>query len=393
MSGHPIRRRALLAGAAMLALAAGPLAGTPAAAEPVGTVLSVPGAAAVPGSYVVVLKPGAAVDTAAALSARHGGEVRSVWRHALRGYALRADAATAAKVAGDPRVAFVQQDVEVRATAVQTPVPSWGLDRIDQRRLPLNNEYHYDTTASTVTAFVIDTGIRTTHTDFGTRASWGTNTTGDGINTDCNGHGTHVAGTIGGTAYGVAKRVRLVAVKVLGCAGSGTTAGVIAGVDWVTANSPGPSVANMSLGGGAQPALDAAVSGSIASGVPYAVGAGGSASNACNFSPARVPTALTVGSVDRTDTRSSSSNYGTCLDLFAPGVGITSAWNTSNTATAVLTGTSMASPHVAGVAALKLAVDPTLTSAQVHAAVIASATPNVVINPGLGSPNRLLYSR
>ena len=226
--------------------------------------LSVPGATAVPDSYVVVLKPGADAGTAAAVSARHGGEVRTVYRHALQGYALRADAGTAAKIAADPRVAFVQQDVVVRASAEQTPVPSWGIDRIDQRRLPLNNTYRYATGAGSVTAFVIDTGIRVTHTDFGTRASWGTNTTGDGNNTDCNGHGTHVASTIGGAAHGVAKRVRLVAVKVLGCSGSGSTAGVVAGVDWVTANSPGPSVANMSLGGGAQPALDAAVAGSIA---------------------------------------------------------------------------------------------------------------------------------
>jgi subtilisin family serine protease len=386
--------RSVFATMAVVATASVSLAATANAGTPTGTVLTVDGATAVPNSYVVVLKPGAAATTTAVgtLTARHGGRAGMVWRHALQGFELTADARTAEKIAGDPSVDFVQQNVEVRALATQAPTPSWGLDRVDQRNLPLNNMYTYDTTASNITAYIIDTGIRTTHQDFGGRATWGTNTTGDGNNTDCNGHGTHVAGTVGGAAYGVAKGVRLVAVKVLNCGGSGTTAGVVAGVDWVTANSPGPSVANMSLGGGAQPALDTAVANSIASGVSYAIASGNSNADACNFSPARVATALTVNASDSNDARATFSNWGTCTDLFAPGVGITSAWSTGDTATNTISGTSMAAPHVAGVAALYLSVNTGATPAQVHAAVVNNNTPNVISNPGTGSPNRLLYS-
>jgi subtilisin family serine protease len=381
---------------AVLATASVSLAGTAHAGSPDGAVLSVPGATTVSDSYVVVLRPTRSGTTAGAvrsLTAEHGGTAKTVWRHALQGFELDADAATAAKIAGDPRVEFVQENVEVRALGSQTPVPSWGLDRLDQRDLPLNNTYVYPNTASNVTAYIIDTGIRTTHQDFGGRASWGTNTTGDGNNSDCHGHGTHVAGTVGGSAYGVAKGVSLVAVKVLNCAGSGTTAGVVAGVDWVTANSPGPSVANMSLGGGAQPALDTAVANSIASGVTYAIASGNSSgADACNFSPARVATALTVNASDISDNRASFSNIGTCTDLFGPGVNITSAWSTTDTATNTISGTSMATPHVAGGAALYLSTNTGATPAQVHAAIVNTATPNKVINPGAGSPNRLLFT-
>ncbi|MFD0200338.1 MULTISPECIES: S8 family peptidase [Saccharothrix] len=361
---------------------------TAAAAPATGDVLTVAGAEAVPNSYVVVLNDGVA---ATSVVDAHGGRIDDVWRHALNGFAVTATPEQAAKIAGDPRVAFVQQDVEVTATATQSPTPSWGLDRVDQRNLPLDNSYTYPNTAGNVTAYIIDTGIRTTHQDFGGRAVWGTNTSGDGNNSDCNGHGTHVAGTVGGAAHGVAKGVRLVAVKVLNCAGSGTTAGVIAGVDWVTANRTGPAVANMSLGGGAQAALDTAVANSIASGITYAVASGNSNADACGFSPARVPTALTVNASDRNDARATFSNWGACTDLYAPGVGITSAWSTGDTATNTISGTSMAAPHVAGVAALHLSANPGATPAQVDAAITNSATPNVIQNPGTGSPNRLLH--
>ncbi|GAA1293395.1 S8 family peptidase [Saccharothrix xinjiangensis] len=361
---------------------------TPTASAATGEVVTVAGATAVPDSYVVVLDQGVA---AASVVDAHGGLIRDVWSHALNGFAVTATPQQAAKIAGDPRVAFVQQDVEVTATATQSPTPSWGLDRVDQRNLPLDNSYTYPGTASNVTAYIIDTGIRTTHSDFGGRAVWGANTSGDGNDSDCNGHGTHVAGTVGGAAHGVAKGVRLVAVKVLNCAGSGTTAGVIAGVDWVTANRSGPSVANMSLGGGAQAALDAAVANSIAAGITYAVASGNSNADACGFSPARVPTALTVNASDRNDARASFSNWGTCTDLYAPGVGITSAWSTGDTATNTISGTSMAAPHVAGAAALHLSANPGATPAQVGAALVTAATPNVVQNPGAGSPNRLLH--
>ncbi|MGX7825893.1 S8 family peptidase [Actinokineospora sp. 24-640] len=363
-----------------------------AAAEPaLGGVITVAGAKPVPNSYVVVLEKGVdALSASASVVDAHGGDVRDVWHNAVRGFAVTATPRQAARIAADPRVALVQQDVEVSVTGTQSPTPSWGLDRIDQRNLPLNNSYTYPDTASNVTAYIIDTGIRTTHTDFTQRAVWGANTTGDGVDADCHGHGTHVAGTVGGAGHGVAKAVRLVAVKVLNCAGSGTTAGVIAGVEWVTGTSARPAVANMSLGGGAQPALDTAVAGSIASGITYAIASGNSNADACGFSPARVPTALTVNASDSADNRASFSNWGSCTDLFAPGVGITSAWATSDTATNTISGTSMAAPHVAGAAALHLSANPGATPAQVGEAILGAATPDVVRNVG-GSPNRLLY--
>jgi len=351
------------------------------------------------GSYLVVLKDTATVrsqsvsDVARELAARHGGKVSTLYRSALRGFAVKMSEPAARRLAADPAVRWVETDGKVSIVGTQSPTPSWGLDRIDQRDLPLNNSYTYPTTASGVTSYIIDTGIRTTHTDFGGRATWGTNTTGDGNNTDCNGHGTHVAGTVGGTAYGVAKGVSLVAVKVLSCGGSGTWEGVTAGIDWVTANhTTGLATANMSLGGtGSNATLEAAVANSIADGVTYAIAAGNSNSDACNFTPARVPQAITLGATDSADNRASFSNFGTCLDLFAPGVSIVSAYNTSDTATASLSGTSMASPHAAGVASLILALNPTFTAQQVRDSMVASATPNKVINPGAGSPNLLLF--
>jgi subtilisin family serine protease len=274
----------------------------------------------------------------------------------------------------------------------QSPA-TWGIDRIDQRNRPLSNSYTYNTTASNVNAYVIDTGIRSTHTQFGGRVSGGATFINDGRGTsDCNGHGTHVSGTIGGSTYGVAKAVRLHPVRVLDCNGSGTNSGVIAGVNWVASNRVLPAVANMSLGGGASSALDTAVNNSINRGVVYAIAAGNSNANACNFSPARVAAAITVGSTTSSDARSSFSNFGTCVDIFAPGSSITSAWATSDTATNTISGTSMATPHVAGVAALYLATHTTASPATVRNALVNNATANVISNVGSGSPNRLLFS-
>ncbi|WFE50949.1 S8 family serine peptidase [Micromonospora sp. WMMD1155] len=388
-------RRSVLIGVATATVLA---VGTPAlAAEPVGVVRAAGGATAVPDSYIVVLKDSAVArdkvgDAAKRLSGRHGGTVARTYGAALRGFEVKVSASAAARIAADPAVAYVEQNHTVSIFGTQTNPPSWGLDRIDQRNLPLDSSYTYPNTASNVHAYIIDTGIRFSHNDFGGRATSGYDAVDGGSADDCNGHGTHVAGTVGGAAYGVAKGVQLVGVRVLNCSGSGTNAGVIAGVDWVTANAIKPAVANMSLGGGANSSLDNAVRNSIASGVTYGLAAGNDyGANACNTSPARTTEGITVGSTTSTDARSSFSNIGTCLDLFAPGSSITSAWYTSNTATNTISGTSMATPHVVGAAALVASANPSWTPAQVRNQLVSNATPNVVSNPGSGSPNLLLY--
>ncbi|MBP2324077.1 hypothetical protein JOF56_004462 [Kibdelosporangium banguiense] len=344
---------------------------------------------AVPDSYIVVLKDHT-VSTADSLTSKYGGTVTSTWRHALNGFAARMSAKQAAQLASNPNVSFVQENGRVDIQDSQPNPPSWGLDRVDQRQQARDGRYTFETLASNVRAYVIDTGIRTSHTTFGGRASWGVNTI-DGNNTDCNGHGTHVAGTIGGSQYGVAKGVSLVAVKVLNCSGGGTWESVISGVNWVTANAVKPAVANMSLGGGANAAVDQAVANSINSGITYAIASANANANACNYSPARVPAAITVNASDVNDRRATFSNWGGCTDIFAPGVDIVSSWSTSDTATAEIDGTSMASPHVAGAAALWLADHPYDTPPLVTAALLTNATPNVITDPA-GSPNLLLYA-
>ena len=339
-----------------------------------GVALAVAGGAqarVVPGQYIVVLKSdtrSAVVANAHARSA--GARILAVYGAALKGYAARLTPAQLAAVRADPRVAFVEADRTVSLSTTQTNA-TWGLDRIDQRSRPLSTTYTYFNTGAGVRAYIIDTGIRFSHSQFGGRASSGFDAVDGGSADDCHGHGTHVAGTVGGSTYGVAKGVSLIGVRVLNCSGSGTNSGVIAGVNWVTGNHQAgqPAVANMSLGGGASSALDTAVRNSIADGVSYAVAAGngnalGIAQNACNSSPARVAEAMTISATDSSDRKASWANYGNCVDWFAPGVSITSAWYNSNTATRTISGTSMATPHTAGVAALYLQSNPSATACE-----------------------------
>lgn len=340
-----------------------------------------------------------------------GGQVLQVYEHALRGFVVRMTPLQAEALAKLPLVKLVEQDQIVSASATQAGA-TWGLDRIDQRNLPLSGTYTYANQAGQgVHVYVIDTGLNAAHTEFtgrvGTGRNFAPNSSGSLLcqllgtgcpapvatnTTDCNGHGTHVSGTAVGTVYGVAKKATVHPVRVLGCNGSGANSGVIAGVDWVTANALKPAVANMSLGGGDSAALDTAVNNAINSGVTFVVAAGNDNANACTGSPNKVPAAITVGATTKTDARASYSNFGACLDVFAPGSGITSAWYTSNTATNTIDGTSMASPHVAGAAALVLGSSPTATPAQVTDALIGSTTLGVVTGAGTGSPNTLLYT-
>ena len=387
------------------------------------------GAQPIANQYIVVLEepaPGSAqrarpiADLANSLLALvGGGQVLSKYSHALLGFTARISASQAAALARQPGVKLVEQDRVMRANATQTGA-TWGLDRVDQRALPLNGNYVYaDQAGQGVHVYIIDTGLNATHTEFSGRVGVGRNfasnsagllggllpinlpllggllggSTDPENTSDCNGHGTHVAGTAAGTVYGVAKKATVHAVRVLGCNGSGANSGVIAGVDWVAANRVLPAVANMSLGGAASEALDVAVNNAIAQGVSFVVAAGNDNANACNGSPNRVPDAITVGASTKTDSRDTGySNFGPCVDLFAPGTGITSAWINGNSATSTISGTSMASPHVAGAVALLLGANPGLTPEQVTDAVLGNVTLGALANVGNGSPNALLYT-
>ena len=344
----------------------------------------------IPGQYIVQFRDDEQdVDGQSnKLAIKHAGKIKHVYKSALKGMALELADAEVAALRAEPTVILVEQDQTMSISATQTGA-TWGIDRVDQRVLPLSTTYVYNADGTGVTVYIIDTGMNLSHTEFTGRASSGFDAVDGGSADDCNGHGTHVAGTVGGTTWGVAKKVSLVAVRVLNCSGSGTTSGVIAGIDWVTANKVLPASANMSLGGGASASLNTAVKNSVAAGVVYAVAAGNDGNDACLHSPAAEPTAITVGATDINDGFASFSNRGSCVDINAPGVSITSSWYNTNTATNTISGTSMATPHVAGAAALYLQANPTATPAQVDAALKANASTTVV---PAGTTNKFLYT-
>ena len=368
----------------------------PAAPAPRPATLSLGGGSnAIAGQYIVRFSDAEQdVDGKAQhIAAAHAGKVTRLYHSAIKGMAIQLPDVAAAGLSTEPGVISVEQDQVMSINTTQSGA-TWGIDRIDQRTLPLSGTYVYNADGTGVTVYIIDTGINFTHTEYNGRAFTGIDeVTSGGTATDCNGHGSHVSGTVGGTTYGVAKNVKLVAVRVLNCQGSGTTSGVIAGIDWVTAQKNGnpsvPSAANMSLGGGFSSTLNQAVTNSVAAGVVYAIAAGNDGLDACNYSPASAPTAITVGATDINDGFASFSNRGSCVDINAPGVNITSAWINSNTATNTISGTSMATPHVAGTIALYLQVNPTATAAQVDAALKSNASTTSV---PAGTTNAFLYS-
>ena len=347
-------------------------------------------------TYIIILKDDVdnVDDEVDKISQNYNIKANYRYKYAIKGFAGMLSSTAVDALRHNPRVAYIEQDQEAHFVTTQTNPPSWGLDRIDQHSLPLNATYTYNQNGTGVDAYIIDCGILLTHTDFGGRAVTGYDAiTLGGTATDGNGHGTHVAGTVGGTSYGVAKNVRLIAVRVLNNNGSGTYSQVIAGVDWVTGDhTTHPAVANMSLGGGPSTSLDAAVRNSIIDGVTYCIAAGNSSADASGYSPARVTEAVTVGATDINDGFAYFSNFGSIVDISAPGVNITSDWNTSNTATNTISGTSMATPHVTGSAALYLEANPTATPAQVQSALKSNGTSGMITGIPAGTVNLLLYS-
>ena len=383
-------RCVVLAVAALVAAAAGTGAAGAAPATPTSAT-----AQGTPARYVVTLKGGTS-DVRAAAATQLGkvspGERPQRVFSAVRSYTATLTASEASALAADPAVLAVEADSVYTTQATQTNAP-WGLDRIDQRYRPLSTTYTYNATGTGVRAYVIDTGIRFSHSDFGGRAISGYDAVDGGSADDCNGHGTHVASTLGGSTYGVAKNVTLVGVRVLNCSGSGSLSGVVAGIDWAVANHAAgtPAVANLSLGGGPSTAIDAAINRLHNDGVTVVVAAGNNGTNACNGSPSRVPNAFTVAASNRYDAMPYWSNRGGCVDIIAPGVSVTAAWHTSTTATRTISGTSMASPHAAGAAAKLLQGSPGASPTTIMNSLRSSATTGVVT--GLGStPNRLLYT-
>jgi subtilisin family serine protease len=394
-----------LAAAAVALVAGGPVAVGPAAAAPAaGTLLLAPAGDAVEDSYIVVLRRdkvarSAVGSTAQRLTVGEGSQVGRVYTSALHGFEVSMDEAAARRLAADPAVEFVQQNTVVHQMDTQIG-PTRELDRIDQPTWPLDGRFTYPTTAPDVRVYVIDSGVHATHVEFGGRVSPGFNVhTGGPGTSDCDGHGTHVAGIVGSATYGVAKGVTLVPVNVFGCANSVTADAVIAGVDWVTAHhNPGErAVANMSLGGGPNVALDTAINRSMADGIVYTVAAGNNASDACNFSPARVLGVITVGGTDVAAGGDhifrpiNPTNIGRCVDMYAPGFpGVLSTWITSDSAVSRLSGTSMAAPFAAGVAAVIWSLHPTQTASVITADVAHVAAQGVIpSNPG--GPNRHVY--
>lgn len=347
--------------------------------------------------YIVILNKdvGSSNEFAQGIAKQHGGKVLQTYDAVLKGFAIYlpdvAGTAFVEAMKKNPKVVSIENDTIMKVDATTQSTPDWGLDRIDQRNLPLDSAYSYLQTGSGTTAYIVDTGILSTHQQFSGRVLSGYTAISDGNGTnDCHGHGTHVAGTVGGSTYGVAKNVSLVPIRILGCDGSGASSNVIAGLDWILKNGKKPAVVNMSLGGEANASLDSAVENLFNNGYVMVVAAGNSNTDACSSSPARVSKAITVAATDSTDTRASYSNYGSCVDIFAPGSQINSSWIGSNTATKVLNGTSMATPHVVGVVAEMLQSTPTATPQTISTNLLNQASSNVVKNPS-GSPNRLLY--
>ncbi|MDS7957848.1 MULTISPECIES: S8 family peptidase [unclassified Acinetobacter] len=347
--------------------------------------------------YIVILNKdvGSSNEFAQGIAKQHGGKVLQTYDAVVKGFAIYlpdvAGTAFVEAMKKNPKVVSVENDTIMKVDATTQSNPDWGLDRIDQKNLPLDSAYSYLQTGSGTTAYIVDTGILSTHQQFSGRVLSGYTAISDGNGTsDCHGHGTHVAGTVGGSTYGVAKNVSLVPIRILGCDGSGASSNVIAGLDWILKNGKKPAVVNMSLGGEANASLDSAVENLFNNGYVMVVAAGNSNTDACSSSPARVSKAITVAATDNTDTRASYSNYGSCVDIFAPGNQINSSWIGSNTATKVLNGTSMATPHVAGVVAEMLQSTPTATPQTISNNLLNQASNNVVKNPS-GSPNRLLY--
>ena len=393
--------------AVLVGAAPGTATAAPATAAPIrpaiGTVL--------PGSYLVVLRPAADPQRAVAAAATLGGRIGHRYQAALRGFEVSLTEAAARRLAAHPAVAYLERNATVQVTAppadgtgatapdtagttgdVSALATPWNLDRIDQNYLPLNGVYAPTYNGTGVRAYVMGTGVRMTHTDFGGRAISGRDVIdNDNDSSDCNGLSTHLAGTVGGATYGAAKRVTLVAVRNVNCSGSATIAQILASIDWVTANAVKPAVVLLPVGSSINTTMETAVKASIASGLTYVVTAGSSGGSACNYTPSRIPEAITVSTTDSTDTRASFANYGSCVDLFAPGVNIVSDWWTNDTATNMISGTSTSAALATGAVALLLQAHPTWTPAQISAVLNATATTGVVINPGAGSPNRLLY--